>query len=88
MIYDNFCIFNTKNLPSKLQKKLFFYFPVAMGRPNSSLTSRSVTPEPASRSRLPRSQSALENYARDTPMSLNLPLRSRSVLDKPIVTHG
>ncbi|XP_076061662.1 uncharacterized protein C12orf56-like [Oratosquilla oratoria] len=50
------------------------------GRP----LTRPSTPDSISRAKMPRSQSALETYHRSSFLHLELPTRSKSVLDKPV----
>ncbi|XP_068216411.1 uncharacterized protein C12orf56-like [Palaemon carinicauda] len=45
--------------------------------------SRSMTPEGVPRTRMPRSISAMETYHGSSPLHLELPNRSKSVLDRP-----
>ncbi|XP_047495859.1 uncharacterized protein C12orf56 homolog [Penaeus chinensis] len=56
------------------------------GRPQ--LATRSSTPDSLARARMPRSLSALETYHRSSPLALDLPSRSKSVLDKPSAALG
>ncbi|XP_042208387.1 uncharacterized protein C12orf56-like [Homarus americanus] len=48
---------------------------------------RSLTPDMLPRSKMPRSLSALETYHRSSPLGLDIPTRSKSVLDKPSTGH-
>lgn len=44
---------------------------------------RSLTPDTLPRTKMPRSLSALETYHRSSPLGLDIPTRSKSVLDNP-----
>ncbi|KAK8399361.1 hypothetical protein O3P69_003463 [Scylla paramamosain] len=48
---------------------------------------RSTTPDALPRTKMSRSLSALETYHRSSPLALELPTRSKSVLDKPSTGH-
>nr|XP_027211591.1 uncharacterized protein LOC113804875 [Penaeus vannamei] len=81
---DMDAVYHGRSITPTIAELLAGVSPVA--RPQ--LATRSSTPDSLARARMPRSLSALESYHRSSPLALDLPSRSKSVLDKPSAAPG
>ncbi|XP_071515462.1 uncharacterized protein C12orf56-like [Panulirus ornatus] len=59
-----------------------------LSRVSGRQVTRSTTPDALPHTKIHRSLSALENYHRSSPLGLDIPTRSKSVLDKPSTGHA